>query len=191
MDFMTGKSVIFSAPSGAGKTTIVKQLLQRPELRLEFSISACSRPPRIDEQHGKDYYFLDIIEFRKKIAAGEFVEWEEVYQDNYYGTLKSELTRIWNKDNIVVFDVDVKGGMNLKKIFDKNTLAIYVMPPSVKELEHRLRTRGTESEDKIQQRLTRADYELSLASNFDVKIVNDDLKMSVERAYNEINNFIN
>ena len=187
---MTGKSIIFSAPSGAGKTTIVKQLLQRPELHLEFSISACSRPPRLDEQHGKDYYFLNIIEFREKIAAGEFIEWEEVYRDNYYGTLKSELTRIWDKGNIVVFDVDVKGGMNLKRIFGKNTLALYVMPPSVNELEQRLRKRGTESEDKIHQRLVRADYELSLASNFDVQIVNDDLKISVEKAYYEIFNFI-
>jgi guanylate kinase len=188
---MTGKSVIFSAPSGAGKTTIVKQLLQKPDIHLEFSISACSRPPRADEQHGSDYYFLSATTFREKIAAGEFIEWEEVYKDNYYGTLKSELTRIWDKGYIIVFDVDVKGGMNLKRIFGSNTLAIYVMPPSVEELEHRLRSRGTEPEDKILQRLVRADYELSLASNFDVQILNDDLKMSVEMAYKEIVNFVN
>jgi guanylate kinase len=187
---MIGKSIIFSAPSGAGKTTIIKQLLQKPDLHLEFSISATSRQPRLEEINGKDYYFLNINTFREKIAADEFIEWEEVYKDNYYGTLKSELKRIWGKGNIVVFDVDVKGGMNLKQIFGKNTLAIFVIPPSVEELEHRLRHRGTETEEKIIQRLIKANYELKLVTNFDLQIVNDDLKISVEKAYKEIKKFI-
>jgi guanylate kinase len=188
---MEGKCVIFSAPSGAGKTTIVRQLLQRPDLKLEFSISATSRPLRGNEQDGNDYYFLTSEIFRNKISAGDFVEWEEVYTGTLYGTLKSELQRIWQQQRHVAFDVDVKGGLNLKKLFKENALAIFVKPPSLQELEQRLRNRGTETEEKIAQRLARAEFELSLAPQFDVQLINDVLERAVEEAYIKIKEFLN
>lgn len=179
---MNEKVIIFSAPSGAGKTTIVKHLLTVPDLNLEFSISACSRPNRSNEIHAKDYYFLYPDEFKQKIDKNEFLEWQEVYKDNYYGTLKSEIERIWNNNHNVIFDVDVKGGLNLKKIFGDKALAIFVMPPSVDALEKRLRRRKTETEEKIQMRLAKAQKELQTANQFDTIILNDHLEKAFEEA---------
>jgi guanylate kinase len=170
-----GKCVIFSAPSGAGKTTIVHHLLKR-NLGLEFSISACSRDPRPNEVDGKDYYFLGLEGFKKHISDLSFVEWEEVYTNNYYGTLNSEIERVWENGNTVIFDVDVIGGLNLKRIFGDNALAIFVQPPSYDELEKRLRHRSTETEEKIQQRMSKAITELSHAEDFDQILVNDNLE---------------
>jgi len=187
---MPGKCIIFSAPSGAGKTTVVRQLLQKPELKLEFSISACNRKPREDEIDGRDYYFLSTEDFKKKIDSKEFVEWEEVYANSYYGTLQSELERIWKKGNNAAFDVDVKGSISLKKKFENDALAIYIMPPSVETLEVRLRNRGTEPEEKIRQRMLRAQYELSLAPQFDEIVVNDVLENTVEKVYQVVVDFL-
>lgn len=171
---MNGKMIIFSAPSGAGKTTIVKHLLSLfPQF--EFSISATSRAKRGAEVDGKDYFFLSADEFKARIARNEFVEWEEVYTDNFYGTLKSELQRIWDKGNIVVFDVDVKGGVNLKKMFGNDALSVFIMPPSVDELHRRLIERGTDSAEAIERRVAKAEEEIDYAKNFDVVVVNDDL----------------
>lgn len=185
-----GKVIIFSAPSGAGKTTIVRHLLSCPGLNLGFSISACSRPKRSNEQHERDYYFLNLDEFKRKIEANEFLEWQEVYKDNFYGTLKSEIERIWNSKRHVIFDVDVKGGLNLKKIFGDKALSIFVMPPSVEDLEKRLRSRKTESEEKIQMRLAKAQSELQTASQFDKIILNDHLEQAFEEAQNLVSNFL-
>ena len=187
---MSGKCVIFSAPSGAGKTTIVKQLLLKPELKLEFSISATTRSPRGAEQNGKDYYFLSVENFKSQIENDGLVEWEEVYENSFYGTLKAELDRIWDKGNHVVFDVDVKGGLNLKKLFGKNALSIFIMPPSIEVLEERLRGRATDAEDKIKQRLAKAEFELSFAPQFDVQIINDVLETSIDEAFREISDYI-
>ena len=169
-----GKLVIFSAPSGSGKTTIVKELLKQfPQF--EFSISATSRQPRGAEQNGVDYFFLSQEEFRQKVQADEFVEWEEVYNGTCYGTLKSEMQRIWQKGNVIIFDVDVMGGINLKRIFGKEALAIFIAPPSVEELSRRLHGRGDTSEEMIQKRLAKAEIEMADAPHFDTIIVNDDL----------------
>jgi guanylate kinase len=186
---ITGKCVIFSAPSGAGKTTIVRALLEK-NLDLEFSISACSRDPRPNEVHGTDYYFLGVEGFKQNIAADAFVEWEEVYTDNFYGTLKSELERIWGNGHHVVFDVDVIGGLNLKKQFGTKALAIFVQPPSYAELENRLRFRSTESEEKIQQRMNKANKELAYASEFDHILINDNLEKAIEEAMFKIQEFL-
>jgi guanylate kinase len=187
---MQGKCIIFSAPSGAGKTTIVQQLLLREELKLEFSISATTRSPRGQEVQGKDYYFLSVPEFKNKIEKDALIEWEEVYENSFYGTLKSELNRIWEKGYNVAFDVDVKGGINMQKLFGDRALSIFICPPSLQVLEQRLRGRGTETEEKIQQRLARAEYELSFANYFDVQIVNDNLEKSIEKAVRHIKSFI-
>lgn len=184
-----GKCVIFSAPSGAGKTTIVHSLL-KANIGLEFSISACSRDPRQNEKDGKDYHFLGIEGFKKKIEENAFLEWEEVYTNNFYGTLRSEIERIWEHGNCVVFDVDVVGGLNLKKIFGDDALAIFVQPPSYEELEKRLRYRSTESEEKINQRMSKAKKELSSAVDFDFILVNDDLDKAIEKAKELVVNFI-
>jgi guanylate kinase len=186
---MTGKLIIFSAPSGAGKTTIVKYLLESG-LPLEFSISACSRLPRTGETNGKDYYFLSVEEFQKKIKDNEFIEWEEVYPGNFYGTLKSELERIWKNGNHVLFDIDVKGGVNLKKLFPKQTLSIFVMPPSVEELEHRLRNRSTDDEATIRKRVDKAVYELKFADQFDIILINDVLQEAKNKTFNLVSEFI-
>lgn len=186
---MSGKMIIFSAPSGSGKTTIVKALLESG-LPLEFSISATSRSPRVGEVNGKDYYFLSADEFRRKIEKEEFIEWEEVYPDKFYGTFKSEITRIWNLENHVIFDVDVVGGLNLKKIYGDLALSIFIMPPSVEELERRLRARNTDSEEIIQQRIAKAVYELGFAKDFDKIIVNDKLELATEETKQTIRNFI-
>ncbi len=186
---MNHKVIIFSAPSGSGKTTIITEVLKSfPEL--EFSVSACSRKPREGEIHGKNYYFLSVDEFKKKISNDEFVEWEEVYKDQFYGTLKSELQRIWNKGNHVVFDVDVVGGVNLKKKFPENSLAIFIKAPSVEELENRLRNRGTETEEEIKKRIGKAKEELAYSDYFDIIIVNDDLIKAVAETKKVISNFL-
>lgn len=186
---MAGKLVIFSAPSGAGKTTIVKQVLQSG-LPLEFSISATSRRSREGEIHGKDYYFLTAEDFKARIENNEFIEWQEVYPGSYYGTLKTELERIWEKQNHVLFDVDVLGGLNLKRMFLTNALAIFVMPPSIEVLEQRLRGRNTDAEEKIKERIAKAQYELSFAGQFDKVIVNDDLDKAVSETIQMITSFI-
>lgn len=180
-ELKNGKCIIFSAPSGAGKTTIVHRLLAM-NIGLSFSVSACSRAPRPNEIDGKDYHFLGIDVFKEKIKKGEFVEWEEVYRDNFYGTLRSEIERIWKDDKAVIFDVDVVGGLNLKKAFQENALAIFVQPPSYDELEKRLRLRSTETEEKINQRMEKAHKELSFAPEFDHVLINDDLEKAVEKA---------
>lgn len=188
-DSSGGKCVIFSAPSGAGKTTIVQYLLgEIPELA--FSISACSRDPRGEEEHGKHYYFLGIEGFKRKIDGGEFIEWEEVYTDNFYGTLASELERIWEQGKTVIFDVDVVGGLNLKKIMGDNALAIFVQPPSFEALESRLRYRSTETEEKISMRLAKAQIELDRAPEFDYILLNDDLKRACKEAEGIVLKFI-
>ncbi len=169
---MKGKAIIFSAPSGAGKTTIVKHLLGL-DLGLAFSVSACSRPPRQDEVDGSDYYFMSVNDFRKHIEQDDFLEWEEVYPDHYYGTLKSELDRIWSMQKHVVFDVDVVGGLNLKRYFGRHALAVFVQPPSLKELEKRLRQRSTDTDQRIRDRLAKAAREMEYAAQFDVILVND------------------
>lgn len=186
---MKGKLVIISAPSGAGKTTIVKHLLSSG-LNLEFSISATTREKRAGETEGKDYYFLTPDEFRKFIDRGEFVEWEEVYSDHFYGTLKKEIERIWSEGKHVLFDVDVKGGINLKRIFGKKALAIFVMPPSVEELEKRLLKRGTDSREKIMMRVKKAVGEMNFSDKFDWVIVNNDLENAKTDAINIISDFL-
>jgi len=183
------KLIIFSAPSGSGKTTIITEVLKSFP-NLEFSVSACSRKPRKGEVHGKNYYFLSINEFKQKIANDEFVEWEEVYKDNFYGTLKSELHRIWNKGNHVVFDVDVVGGINLKKKFPDNSLAIFIKAPSIEALEQRLRNRGTETEEQIQKRIGKAQKELEYSKYFDIVIVNDVLDIAVNETIDAIKRFL-
>lgn len=185
-----GKCIIFSAPSGAGKTTIVHRLLEKG-LGLEFSVSACSRDPRPNEVDGKDYHFLGVDEFKRRIKDEEFVEWEEVYSNNFYGTLKSELERIWSNGNAVIFDVDVVGGLNLKKQFQENAFAVFVQPPSYEELENRLRGRSTESEEKIDQRMEKARKELSFAPEFDVILINDDLDQACTKAEELVKAFLN
>lgn len=184
-----GKCIIFSAPSGAGKTTIVRHLLQR-NLGLEFSVSACSREARGNEKHGKDYYFYSADEFEKKIAQNEFVEWEEVYKDMYYGTLKSEVERIWKNGKTVIFDVDVVGGLNLKKQFKEQALAVFVNPPSIDSLEERLRYRSTESEEKIQIRLKKAKQEMQQSPEFDVILDNFVLDEACTKAEQIVRDFI-
>ncbi|TVQ87617.1 MAG: guanylate kinase [Bacteroidetes bacterium] len=186
---MEGKMIIICAPSGSGKTTIVRAVL--PELnQLEFSVSACSRKPRQGEIHGKDYYFLSEEEFRQKIENGEFLEWEEVYSGNYYGTLYSEVDRIWQNGKHVIFDVDVAGGLNIKKQYPRNSLAIFVLPPSLEELKKRLNDRGTETPESLAKRINKAEYELKFAPQFDIQIVNDDLDKAIEETKNTIFEFL-
>ena len=184
-----GKCVIFSAPSGAGKTTIVHYLLKQ-NLGLEFSVSACSRSPRSNEMDGRDYHFLGLEGFKENIKQDAFVEWEEVYTDNFYGTLKSEIERIWSHGKTVVFDVDVIGGLNIKRIFGEQALSIFVQPPSYDELEKRLRKRSTETEEKIQQRMKKANTELEYAPKFDIILINDHLDAACHKAQNLILDFI-
>ncbi|MBI9053667.1 MAG: guanylate kinase [Bacteroidales bacterium] len=186
---MEGKLFIFSAPSGSGKTTIVRNLLEK-KLGLEFSISATSRPKRENEIHEKDYYFLSADDIKLKIANDEFLEWEEVYEDRFYGTLRSEVERIWNEGKHVIFDVDVVGGLNIKKSYPQKALSIFVMPPSVEELERRLRYRSTDSEEDIKTRVNKASKELEYAREFDLVIINDDLEKAILEAENAVRNFI-
>lgn len=185
-----GKCIIFSAPSGAGKTTLVHKLIESSD-HYAFSVSACSREPRENERDGVDYYFIGLENFKEKISENAFVEWEEVYKDNFYGTLKSELIRIWSMGKTVVFDLDVVGGLNLKKVFKNNALAIFVNPPSMQILEQRLRGRKTESEEKIQMRISKAQIEMDRAAEFDAIIENNILEQAVEQVKAVTAEFVN
>ena len=189
MSEQKGKSIIISAPSGAGKTTSVHELIKRIPA-LAFSVSACSRDPRPNEIHGKDYHFLGLEGFKKSIENEEFVEWEEVYANNFYGTLKSEVERIWNNGQAVIFDVDVVGGLNMKKLFGDSALAIFIQAPTFDTLEERLRYRSTETEEKIQTRLGKAREEMSRAPEFDLIIVNDELERACAEAEQKVQAFL-
>ena len=186
-----GKLLVFSAPSGSGKTTIVKHLLNKEDLNLEFSISAATRDARGEEIHGKDYYFMSTEEFKKHIKADNFVEWEEVYRDNFYGTLKTEIERIWALGKNVIFDIDVAGGLRIKKKFPKETLAVFFFFSSIDELKIRLKKRSTESEDKINMRIAKASVELATAPQFDKIIKNYELEVAKEDAYQLVHEFLN
>ncbi|MFN8437914.1 MAG: guanylate kinase [Cytophagales bacterium] len=187
-----GKAIIFSAPSGSGKTTIAQYLLKKFPEQLGFSISACTREKRSGrEENGKDYYFLSIEEFTQKIQKDEFVEWEEVYAGGYYGTLKTEVQRLWDNGKAIVFDVDVKGGINLKKYFKEHALSIFVKVPSIEVLEERLRSRNTESEESLKKRIFKAQFELSFQDQFDVVVVNEDLDKALIEVETIIKRFLN
>lgn len=185
-----GKLIVFSAPSGSGKTTIVQHLLKQKELNLEFSISATSREPRGDEVNGEDYYFLSLKEFKQKIKNDEFLEWEEVYRDNFYGTLKSEVERIWAEGKHVIFDIDVVGGLDIKNIYPERTLAVFVKPPSIEELKIRLKKRKTETPDKINMRVAKASIELATAPQFDYIIENNNLEKALDESYNLVASYL-
>jgi len=185
-----GKLIIFSAPSGSAKTTIVKHLLNQPELNLAFSISATSRPRRGKEKNGVNYYFMSVSQFKRHIKEGDFLEWEEVYRDNFYGTLKSEVERLWAEGKNVIFDIDVSGGLRIKKKFPDKTLAVFVKPPSVDELKIRLKKRSTESDDKINMRIAKASVELATAPQFDKVIKNYDLPVALDEAHKLVAEFL-
>jgi len=187
---MKGKLVIISAPSGAGKTSIVSYLLKK-DLNLEFSVSATTRKPRNNEKNGKDYYFITVYDFKTRIRKNEFLEWEEVYKDHFYGTLKSEMERIWSLKKHVIFDVDVKGGINLKNIFTKDAISIFIMPPSVEELEKRLLARRTDDRSKIKVRVEKAMEEIKLADGFDNIVINDNLDVAQREVYEMVSSFLN
>lgn len=186
---MAGKLIIFSGPSGVGKSTLANHLLEKMDL-FEFSISATTRTPRVGEVDGVDYYFLDESEFRRRMKAGEFVETEEVYEGLYYGTLKSEMERIWNKGKHVLFDVDVKGGVKIKQEFDENTLAILIKPPSINALRKRLIARGTEGDEMVEKRLRRVAEELNYEEQFDAAVINDDLDESLAQLETLLKDFL-
>jgi len=185
-----GKLLVFSAPSGSGKTTIVHHLLKQKELNLDFSISATSREKRGAEVHEKDYYFISLEKFQRHIENNDFIEWEEVYTNNFYGTLKREIERIWKLGKHVIFDIDVVGGLSIKQQFSQQTLAIFVQPPSIEEMERRLRNRQTDSEEKIKERVAKAEKELKYAKDFDIILVNNDLDTAKKEAYSLVENFI-
>ncbi len=187
---MEGKVIIFSAPSGAGKTTVVKHILQLFS-NLEFSISATTRPCRENETDGKDYFFMSEKVFRKRIASKDFIEYEEVYPGRYYGTLRSEIERIWQKGSHVVFDVDVKGGVNIKKIFKDKALSVFVSPPDISTLEERLKNRGTETPETLAIRVSKAKEEMTFAPQFDIILKNDKLEETLVKAENIVSDFIN
>lgn len=185
-----GKLIVFSAPSGSGKTTIVNHLVHQAKLNLEFSVSATSRAARPHEIEGTDYYFISTEDFKEKIRNDDFLEWEEVYRDNFYGTLKSEVERIWAMGKNVIFDIDVVGGLRIKKKFPEKTLAIFVQPPSVDELKIRLKKRKTESDDRINMRVAKASIEMATAPQFDRVILNDDLEKALKEAEDMIAEFV-
>ena len=185
-----GKLFVFSAPSGSGKTTIVRHLLAQEAFNLAFSISATSRAPRGFEKHGEDYYFISLKDFKNHIKAGDFLEWEEVYRDNFYGTLKTEVERLWSQKKHVIFDIDVAGGLRIKKKFPEKTLSVFVKPPSIDELKIRLKKRKTESEDKINMRIAKASVELATAPQFDKIIKNYDLEIALKEAEALISDFL-
>ena len=186
----SGKLIVFSAPSGSGKTTLVRHLLEQ-DLPLGFSISATSREPRGKEQDGIDYYFLSTTQFQEKIQEKAFLEYEEVYQDTFYGTLNSELDRLWSSGKQVLFDIDVVGGVTIKKKYPKETLAIFVQPPSIPELESRLRKRGTDKEEKIKERIAKARTELEYAPQFDYCLINEDLDQAKKEVVQVVSDFLN
>ena len=186
-----GKCIIFSAPSGSGKSTIVQWLMaEHPELKLAFSISATSRPPRGTEQHGVEYFFLSPEEFRSRIAAGEFLEYEEVYQDRFYGTLKEQVDNQLKAGQNVVFDVDVKGGCNIKEHYGSGALSVFIQPPSVEELRRRLIGRATDSMEQIEQRVAKAEYEMSFAPQFDRIVINDNLDEAKQQTLDTLRKFL-
>ena len=185
-----GKLIVFSAPSGSGKTTIVRHLLKHDNLNLAFSISATSREKRGTEEHGKDYYFLSLKDFKQHIKNDDFLEWEEVYRDNFYGTLKKEVERLWALGKNVIFDIDVSGGLRIKRKFPEQTLAVFVKPPSIDELKIRLKKRKTESDDKINMRIAKASAELATAPLFDIIIENDNLDKALAEAENLVGAFV-
>ncbi|MBP3374915.1 MAG: guanylate kinase [Bacteroidaceae bacterium] len=186
-----GKCIIFSAPSGSGKSTIVQWLMtEHPELKLAFSISATSRPPRGTEQHGVEYFFLSPEEFRSRIARNEFLEYEEVYQDRFYGTLKEQVENQLMSGQNVVFDVDVKGGCNIKSYYGQRALSVFIQPPSVEELRRRLLNRGTDSMEQIEQRVDKAEYEMSFAPQFDSIVTNDNLDLAKEQTLDLLRKFL-
>jgi guanylate kinase len=185
-----GKLIVFSAPSGSGKTTIVQHLLKQKDLNLEFSISATSREPRGKEIHGESYYFISLKEFKQHIKNNDFLEWEEVYRDSFYGTLKTEIERIWAMGKNVIFDIDVVGGLRIKKKFPKETLSVFVKPPSVDELKIRLKNRKTESDEKINMRIAKASVELATAPQFDYIIENNHLEVALQEAKELVLKFI-
>src|SRR5690554_5679339 len=185
-----GKLIVFSAPSGAGKTTIVRHLLGIEELNLAFSVSATSREPRGEEVHGKDYYFMSTSEFKQHIKNEDFLEWEEVYRDNFYGTLKSEVERLWAMGKNVIFDIDVSGGLRIIRKFPEQTLAIFVKPPSIDELKIRLKSRNTEDDERINMRIAKASVELATAPQFDHIIKNYDLDVALKDAYDLVADFV-
>lgn len=185
-----GKLIVFSAPSGSGKTTIVRHLLAQPDLNLAFSVSATSRPRRPREKHGEDYYYMTVSEFKQHIKNGDFLEWEEVYRDNFYGTLKTEVERLWADGKNVIFDIDVAGGLRIKKKFPERTLAVFVKPPSVDELKIRLKKRSTESEDKINMRIAKASVEMATAPQFDRIIKNYDLDTALAEAHRLVASYL-
>jgi guanylate kinase len=185
-----GKLIVFSAPSGSGKTTIVQYLLGQADLNLAFSVSATSRPRRPRERQGEHYYFMTVSEFKQHIKKGDFLEWEEVYRDNFYGTLKTEVERLWAEGKNVIFDIDVAGGLRIKRKFPEKTLAVFVKPPSVDELKIRLKKRSTESDDKINMRIAKASVELATAPQFDEIIENYDLDTALAEAYELVRSYI-
>mgnify|MGYP000403694792 FL=1 len=191
MNEFNGKLIVFSAPSGSGKTTIVRHLLNQEQFQLEFSISATSREARGKEKDGEDYYFISAKEFKNKIKLDEFLEWEEVYIDNFYGTLKTEVERIWAKGKHVIFDIDVAGGLRIKKKFPERTLAVFIKPPDINELIIRLKQRGEESPEKIAMRVAKAPTEMATAPQFDTIILNDDLTTALNDAENLVKDFLN
>ena len=186
-----GKCIVFSAPSGSGKTTLAKHLLDQDDFKLEFSISATTRPPRGNEQHGKDYYFLTEEEFKAKISEAAFAEYEEVYPGMFYGTLKSELERIWERGKNVLFDIDVVGGLNIKKQYPNNTMAVFVKIPNIADLKARLQLRGTDTEEKIAMRMSKAETELERAVDFDHIVLNDKLETAKQDVQELVFNFLN
>ena len=185
------KLIIFSAPSGSGKSTIISRLMQHEELNMKFSISATSRPPRGTEQNGVEYFFITPEEFRQRVANHEFLEYEEVYKDRFYGTLKAQVDSQLEKGENVVLDVDVKGGCNIKNIYGERALSLFIQPPSIDELRHRLQGRGTDTLEVINDRIDRASYELTFAPKFDRVIINDDLDTAVENALSAVSEFLN
>ena len=190
LDFK-GKLIVFSAPSGSGKTTIVRHLLKQENLNLEFSISATSREARGFEKDGEDYYFISLADFKNNIKSDQFLEWEEVYRDNFYGTLKSEIDRIWALKKHIIFDIDVVGGLRIKKKYPEETLSVFVKPPSVDELKIRLKKRKTESEEKINKRIAKASVELATAPQFDKIIKNYELDVALKEAEELVSAFLN
>ncbi|WP_440879941.1 guanylate kinase [Tenacibaculum sp. C7A-26P2] len=185
-----GKLFVFSAPSGSGKTTIVRHLLAKKRFNLEFSISATSRAARSNEKDGEDYYFISLENFKQKIKKGEFLEWEEVYKDNFYGTLKTEIERIWDQKKHVIFDIDVVGGLRIREKFPDRTLAVFVKPPDINELIRRLKNRGEESDEKIASRVAKASVELATAPQFDKIIKNYDLEVALKDAEFLVDEFL-